>query len=68
MKVLSAHESIPKGEGVEAIVMLQHGRSTCEVSKLLGISQSTHSRIYRECVPYAEPAKGGRPRSITLVQ
>ena len=53
---------------LNAIALLQHGRSTREVSKLLGISQSTRSRIYRECVPYAEPAKGGRSRSITLVQ
>ena len=35
------------------------------MSKLLGISQSTCSRICRECVLHVEPSRGGCPRSIT---
>ena len=53
---------------VNAIALLQHGCSTHEVPKLLGIFQSTCSRIHRECVRHVEPSKGGCPRSITLAQ
>ena len=53
---------------LNAIAMLQHGRSTCVVSKLLGISQSTCSRIRKTCVTHVEPSRGGRPRSITFAQ
>ena len=48
--------------------MLQHGHSTHEVSKLLGASQFTCSRICRECVPYMEPSRRGCPRSSTPAQ
>ena len=48
--------------------MLEHGHSTHEVSNLLGISQSTCSRICREYVPHVEPFQGRCPRSINLVQ
>ena len=54
-----AHESITRGEVDEC---------TCEVSKLLGISQFTCSRICRECVPHVEPSREGCPRSIALAQ
>ena len=36
--------------------MLQHGHSTCEMSNLLGISQSTCFRIHIECDPHVEPS------------
>jgi predicted transcriptional regulator len=48
--------------------MLEHGHSTHEVSNLLGISQSTCSRICREYVPHVEPFQGRCLRSINLVQ
>ena len=57
----------PLEKRLNAIALLQYGRSTREVSKLLGISQSTCSRICRECVPYREPSRGGHPRNITLL-
>ena len=40
------------------------------MSKLLGISQSTRSRIYRECVPHVEPSstRGGCSRNIIHAQ
>ena len=53
---------------LNAIALLHHGRSTREVSKFLGISQSTRFRIHRECVPHMEPSRGGCPRSITFAQ
>ena len=69
VKVFFAHESITRGKVVECyIAMLQHGRSTREVSKFLGIFESTCSRIHRECVPHVEPSRGGRAcvRAITV--
>ena len=53
---------------MNAIALLHHGCSTHEMPKLLGTSQSTCSRIHRECVPHLEPSRGGCPRSITLAQ
>src|SRR4051794_37598634 len=53
---------------LSAIALLQNGCSTCEVSKLLGISQSTCSRIHREYAPHVERLRGGRPKSITPAQ
>ena len=50
-----------------ATTMLQHGHSTCEVSKLLGISQSTCSRIRRERVPCVEPSRGGAQEASPLL-
>ena len=51
---------------------MQHERSTHGVSKVLGISQSTCSRICREirreCVPHVKLSKGGHPKSITPTQ
>ena len=47
------------------MALLQQGRRTPEASKLLGTSQSTSSRIRRECVPYMEPSSGGR--KITII-
>ena len=38
------------------------------MSKLLGIPQSSCSKIRRECVPHVEPSKGGHLRSITPTQ
>ena len=60
--------ALPKEKRLNAIAMLQHGLSTCEVSKLLGISQSTCSRIRRECVPHVAPARGGHPKNISPTQ
>ena len=53
---------------MNAIALLQYGRSTCEVSKFLGISQSTCSRIQREYASHVERLRGGHPKSFTLVQ
>ena len=39
-----------------------------EVSILLGISQSTCSRICIECVPHVEPLRGGHLKAITPAQ
>ena len=58
---------LPK-KRLNATTLLQHGCSTHDVSKLLGISQSTCSRICRESVPHVEPSRGGRPRTITHAQ
>ena len=58
----------PEEKRWNSIAMLQHGLSTCEVSKLLGISQSTCSRIHREFVPHVMHSRGGRPKIISLAQ
>lgn len=50
---------------LDATTMLQHGHSTHDVSQLVGTSQCT---CCRECVPYVEPSRGGRPRSSTHAQ
>ena len=50
---------------MNAISLLQHVRSTYEVSKLLDTSQSTCSR---ECIPHVGYSRGGCPRSITPAQ
>ena len=60
--------TLPHEKRFIAIALLQHGRSICEVSKLLGTSQSTCSTICRECVPHVEPSGGGCPKSITVAQ
>jgi transposase len=60
--------ALPEEKRLNAIALLQHGHSTREVSKMLGISQSTCSRICRVCVPYVEPSRGGHSRSTTLAQ
>ena len=61
--------ALPKEKRLNAIALLQHGRSTCEVSKLVSISQFTCSRICRECAPHVEePSRGGCSRSITLTK
>ena len=57
--------ALPEENRLNAIAMLQHGRSTCEVPKLLGISRSTCSRIHEERVPHVELSRGGHPSSIT---
>ena len=49
-------EHYMRRRGLNAIAMLQHGHSTCELSNLLGISQSTCFRICKECVPHVEPS------------
>ena len=67
VKVIISHESMPEEKRLNAMDMLQHRRSTHEASKLLGKSQSTCSRICRECVPHVEPSKGRCPRRITLL-
>jgi DNA-directed RNA polymerase specialized sigma subunit len=59
--------ALPEEKRFSAIAILQHGRSTCEVSKLLGISQSTCSRIRRECVPHVEPSRGGAQEALPLL-
>jgi hypothetical protein len=59
--------SLPEEKRLNAIALLQHGHSTREVSKLLGISQSTCSRICRDCVPHVEPSRGGCPSNITPI-
>ena len=48
--------------------MIHHGHITLEVSKLLGISQSTCYRTCRECVSHVEPSRGGHPKSTTRAQ
>jgi transposase len=53
---------------LNVISLLQHGHSTREVSKLLGISQSTCFKIRRECVSHVESSRGGCPRNITHAQ
>ena len=69
VKVFVAHESSTKGEKrLNPIALLQHGHSTHEVSKLLGISQPTCFRIHRESVPQVEPSRGGCPQKITPTQ
>ena len=60
--------ALPEERRLNDIALLQHGRSTREVSKLLDISPCTCSRIHRECISHTEPSRGGRPRSITLSQ
>jgi DNA-directed RNA polymerase specialized sigma subunit len=55
--------ALPK-KRLNAIAMLQQGRSTQEVSKLLGISQSTCSRIHTKYVPHVESPRGGCPRRM----
>ena len=53
---------------LNAIALLNHGCSTREVSKLLGMSQCTCFRICKECVPHVGPSRRGHPRTITLAQ
>ena len=60
--------AIPKVKWLNAIAMLQHGRSTHQVSKFLGIYESTCSRICNECLPHVEPSGRGHPRSTTPIQ
>ena len=56
--------ALPK-KRLSAIAMLQQGRSSKqEVSNLLGVSQSTCSRIHREYVPHVERSRGACPRSM----
>ena len=55
--------ALPKEKRLNAIALLQHGRSNC-----WGISQSTCYRIRKEYVPHVEPSRGGRPKSITPAQ
>ena len=64
VKVFFAHESITNGDEVKCYSHV----AACEVSKLLGISLSTCSRIRKECVPHVEPSRGWHPRSITPTQ
>ena len=60
VNVSFARESITKGMRLKAIAMLKHRHSTHEVSKILGISQSTSwSTICREYVPRVKPSRGG---------
>ena len=69
MKVSLPMRALLEETRFNAIALLQHGHSTCKVSKLVGISQSTCSRIHKECVPHEERTlKGGHPKSITLAQ
>jgi hypothetical protein len=58
--------ALPDKKSLNAIALMQHECSTHGVSKLLGISQSTCSRIRRECVPHVKLSKGGHPKSTTL--
>ena len=61
--------TLSKEKKLNAIALLEHRCSTCEdLSKLLGISQSTCSRIWREYAPHVERLKGSRLRSFTIVQ
>ena len=53
---------------LNVLTLLQHGRSTCEVSKVLGISQSMCFNLCRECVPLVKPSRGGRPNNITTAR
>jgi transposase len=57
-----------KERRLNALALLQHGRITHEVSKLLGIFQSTCSRICREYVSCVESSRWGRTRNITPAQ
>ena len=60
--------SLSEEKRLSAIALLQNGCSTREVSRLLGICQSTCSRIQREYAPHVERLRGGRPKSITPAQ
>ena len=61
-------EALPEEKMLNVIAPLQHWRRTCEMSKLLGISQSTCSKIHREYILHVEPSKGGHLRSIAPTQ
>ena len=68
VKVSLSMRALREEKRLNAIALLQHGHSTREMSKLLGISQSTCSRICKVRVSHVEPSRGGHPRSITLAQ
>ena len=60
-------EHYQREKRLNVIALLQHGCSTREMSKLLGTSQSTCSRICRVCSSCGAFKKRA-PRNITLAQ
>ena len=60
--------ALSREKKLSALTLLQHGRSTCEVSKSLGISQSTCFRILQGCALHVKCLREGHPRSFISVQ
>lgn len=46
-------------------ILLQNGKSTREVAKIIGVSQSTVSTIRQECFPMLKKSKGGAPSKLS---
>lgn len=61
-------EELPKEKRVNAIVLLQQGWITHEVSKLLNVFESICLRIVRKYVFHLEPIRRRLPWSLTPIR